>query len=676
MATPTDQSRPRDRITGATLARMIGFVRRTSGDPPGLRNEQARLIASHPAIIAIWHGQFMMIPAYCPPEVKVRIMIARHGDAELFAETLKHFDMELIRGAGAGNRKGDRGGTHALRAALTALEAGYSVPMTADVPPGPARVAGLGIVTLARLSGRPIIPVAIATSRFRALNTWSRMTINMPFSKAGVVVGEPIHVPRETTADALERYRLDVETALNTATREAYRRAGADPRRATPGPSFDRALGPPAPGAALATYRGIMTAGRLAAPAVLGIRTRQGKEIAARRNERYGIASAARPAGQLVWFHAASVGETNAVLPVIDEMTRARPALQFLLTTGTVTSAKLAAERLGPNARHQFAPLDVPSYVKSFLDHWRPDLGVFVESEIWPNLILESAYAKIPLALVNARMSKRSFRRWRGRRGLAEPLFGRLDLVLSQNPNFARQYLELGAQTAEAVGNLKIDAPPQPINAQALADLKVAIGDRPVLLAASTHEGEEAILADAYRDLAATVVNPLLIIAPRHPERATAILQALKARGFTVAQRSAGEVPSAATQIYLADTMGELGTLYALSPVAFIGKSLVPEGGQNPIEAVRHGAVVLTGPSYFNFQDATSALIDAGGAIVVRDATELAANAARLLRDLGACAAVDRKAQATLATMTGALAKTTAALLALLPPDGGPARGA
>ena len=377
----------------------------------------------------------------------------------------------------------------------------------------------------------------------------------------------------------------------------------------------------------------------------------------------------------MIWCHAASVGETNAVLPVIDEMARARPSLQFLLTTGTVTSAKLAAERLGPNARHQFVPLDVPSYVKSFLDHWRPDLGVFVESEIWPNLILESAKQKIPLALVNARMSKRSFRRWRGRPGVAQPLFGRLNLVLSQNPQFARQYLELGAQAAETVGNLKIDAPPQPINPQALADLKSAIGDRPVLLAASTHDGEEDVLAEAYRALATTLTNPLIIIAPRHIDRAENILHTVKARGLTIAQRSKAEMPTAKTQIYLADTMGELGTLYALSPVAFIGKSLVPEGGQNPIEAARHGTAILTGPSYFNFQDATSALIDAGGAIVVRNATELAENAARLLRDPDARAAVDRKAQAALATMSGALAKTTAALLALLPPEGGPSRG-
>lgn len=650
------------------LARMIRLVRRTAADPPDLAAAQARLSAAHPAIIAFWHGQFMMIPSYCPSEVKVRVMVARHGDAELFAETLRHFDMELIRGAGAGTRKGDRGGASALRAAIDALDSGYSVPMTADVPPGPARVAGVGIVTLARLSGRPIVPVAIATSRYKSLNTWSRMTINLPYARAGVVVGEPIGVPREARAEGLERYRLAVETALNAATRAAYAQAGADPRRATPGQSFDPAQGPPAPGMGLIVYRGATSAGRLFAPAILGARARRGKEMPERRNERYGRASAPRPAGTLVWAHAASVGETIAVLPVIAEMTRARPALQFLLTTGTVTSARLAAERLPQNAWHQFAPLDTPAYVQAFLDHWRPDLGVFVESEIWPNLILESSARKIPLALVNARMSRRSFRSWRGRPGLAGPLFGRLSLVLSQNPLFTRQYLELGAQAAVTAGNLKIDAPPPPVDTAALAALKDVLGSRPVLLAASTHDGEEAVLADAHRLLEASVTAPLTMIAPRHPDRADAIMALLGARGLAVARRSQKQMPGPETQIYLADTMGELGTMFAVSPVAFIGKSLVPEGGQNPIEAVRHGAVVLTGPSWFNFSDATGTLVKAGGAIVVHDAAELAREAARLLADKEARAAVDRKAQAALATMSGALRTTTEALLALLPP--------
>src|SRR5581483_2847098 len=251
----------------------------------------------------------------------------------------------------------------------------------------------------------------------------------------------------------------------------------------------------------LKTYRALTSCARPIAPLLLSLRGRRGKEEPLRRNERLGRASVKRPSGQLVWFHAASVGETNAILPVMKALSQERPSLSFLLTTGTVTSAQLAAKRLGPRAVHQYAPLDAPEYVASFLDHWRPDLGVFTESEIWPNLILESAARGIPLALVNARMTKRSFRRWRRSLSFAQPLFSRCTVVLAQNETLARRFSALGAPSVIPAGNLKIDAPPAVVDSVELERLRQALHGRPVLIAASTHEGEEQIIAEAHRKL-------------------------------------------------------------------------------------------------------------------------------------------------------------------------------
>ena len=252
--------------------------------------------------------------------------------------------------------------------------------MTADVPGGEARQAGLGVVMVARQSGRPILPMAIATSRYMAFNTWSRMTLNLPWSDLGFAIGEPVSVPRDASPEELEACRLAVENSLNTATQLAYERAHADPTRATPG----LPRGSTKPGMRLWAYRAFTSLARPAVPLLLNMRARRGKEDPSRRDERLGRPSIARPAGKLVWVHAASVGETNAVLPLMGQLRERRPELSFLLTTGTVTSAKLAAERLGPNALHQYAPLDAPEYVRGFLDHWHPDLAIFTNRKSGP----------------------------------------------------------------------------------------------------------------------------------------------------------------------------------------------------------------------------------------------------------------------------------------------------
>lgn len=664
MANVPDRPKLIYRLAGGALARYIRYVHRTCWQTREMTEAVEAYYRHHPCIVGMWHGQFMLLPLIKPSFIPVDIMVARHSDAELLGVALKDFDMRLIRGAGAGSRGKDRGGTHAYRATVQALREGRTVALTADVPGAEARRAGMGIVMIARQSGRPILPVAIATTRYLAFNTWSRMTINLPYSGLGFAAGPMVWVPHDAEPADLERYRQAVEESLNFATTQAYQRAGADPERATPGVPL---AGSTQPGLRLKAYRTLTGLMRPVVPVLLALRARRGKEEPHRRQERLGRSNIPRPAGQLAWFHAASVGETLAILPLMAELARERPALSFLLTTGTVTSAKLAAERLGPRAVHQYVPLDAPQYVARFLDHWKPDLAVFTESEIWPNLILQSSDRGIPLTLVNARMTKRSFRRWRRNAGVALPLFSRFDVVLAQNDSLARRFASLGARGTVAAGNLKVDAPPPPVSPADLESLAAALGGRPLFVAASTHDGEEQIIADALAALARDLPDLCTIIAPRHPERGGAIVEMLKARGLTVAQRSLGQLPDRNTQAYVADTIGELGLLYKLAPVAFIGGSLVDRGGQNPIEAVRLGAVVLTGPHWQNMADAYQALISNQGAIEVRSADEIAVAVRDLFRNETKLAGMRTRANSALATISGALPRTVEALLRFLP---------
>ncbi len=365
----------------------------------------------------------------------------------------------------------------------------------------------------------------------------------------------------------------------------------------------------------------------------LARRIRRGKEDPDRIAERFGRPSRPRPPGPLIWLHAASVGEAFSVLALMERLLATRPGLALLVTSGTVSSARLLAGRLPAGAFHQFAPVDRLAWVQGFLDHWRPDLAIWVESEFWPNLVGETQRRGIPMALVNARLSDRSFRRWQRLPALVGPLLRGFAVALGQDSAQAERLAALGALGAKSVGNLKFAAAPLPADPAKLEELRRSIGDRPVWLAASTHPGEEAIAAAAHRRLKVRFPDLLTIIAPRHAPRAPEIIGALSAMGLRVAQRSRGEAPDPATEIYLADTMGELGLLYRAVGIAFLGGSLVPIGGHNPIEPAQLDTAVLTGPALFNFAAVYEAMFAAGAALRVTDEADLAEAVDRLFAD-------------------------------------------
>jgi 3-deoxy-D-manno-octulosonic-acid transferase len=367
-----------------------------------------------------------------------------------------------------------------------------------------------------------------------------------------------------------------------------------------------------------------------AAPALrLYLRARQarGKELPGRLAERRGIDSTPRPPGRLVWLHAASVGETVSILPVLSALAERAPTV--LLTTGTVTSAALLAQRLEPalagRVLHRFAPLDVPAWVGRFLDHWRPNVAGFVESELWPNLLAACRARGIPTMLINARLSDRSLARWRHAPALARQMLDGFAQVQPRSETDAARLRALGCCRLGEPGDLKLAAPPLPADEPELQRLREQLRGRPVWLAASTHQGEEAHILAAHRSLAEKHRGLLTIIAPRHPERGAAI----PADGY----RSRGDDPPAGG-VWVADTLGELGLWYRLTGMTFIGRSLhAPGGGQNPLEAARLGCAIAVGPHTANFTDHVAMLRSAGALSVAEDAAELARWVDMLLAD-------------------------------------------
>ncbi len=365
----------------------------------------------------------------------------------------------------------------------------------------------------------------------------------------------------------------------------------------------------------------------------LGKRLRAGKEDPLRFNERLGRSSSPRPKGKLLWMHAASVGESLSLLALIEHLRARRPGLNLMVTTGTVTSAQVLAERLPKGVIHQFMPFDTAGKANRFLDHWKPDLTIWVESEFWPNMLSTVKKRKIPSILINGRVSAKSFGNWKRVPGVIKELLSTFSLALGQTPADADRLAALGAVTARSVGNLKFAAPPLPVSDMDFKALRDMIKERPVWLAASTWPGEEAIAARAHLLLKAKSSNILTIIVPRHPVRAPEILDALRETGLSVARRSAGQPPGPDTDIYLADTIGELGLFMRLAQVVFMGKSLTAPGGQNPIEPARLGRPVLFGPKMDNFDEVRHRMIGAGAAIEVSDAGALEIALANLIAD-------------------------------------------
>ncbi len=409
---------------------------------------------------------------------------------------------------------------------------------------------------------------------------------------------------------------------------------------------------------------------RLAGPAVtrlLDQRAARGKEDPARRHERLGRPQRPRPPGRLVWIHAASVGESLAVLPLVERLLAGDAELSVMVTTGTVTSAELMAKRLpATRAFHQYVPVDLPGAVAGFLDHWRPDLVLWIESEFWPNLLGAIRRRAIPCALVNARLSGKSFANWRRAPGTARRLLSVFRLALAQTAAEADRLRTLGIGDSRAIGNLKYASSPLPAAPDSLAALSAAIGPRPVWCFASTHPGEEAMAIAAHGTVMERVPGALLLLVPRHPSRGAEVADLLTQSRLAFTRRSLGALPAAGDAAYLVDTLGEMGLVFRTAPVTVMGGSFAPVGGHNPIEPALLDSAVIHGPHMANFAEIQAAMEAAGGLLPLEGPAGIGDAVAGLLTD------PDRRTTQTVAARdvalrnAGALDAVMAALAPLL----------
>lgn len=414
----------------------------------------------------------------------------------------------------------------------------------------------------------------------------------------------------------------------------------------------------------LRLYRGTAALLEPVAAGLLVWRRGRGKEDATRMAERRGYPGVNRPAGRLIWLHGASVGETMALTPLVARL-QAR-GLNVLVTSGTVTSANLLARRLPAQVIHQYLPLDVPRYMRRFLDYWRPEIGLICESEIWPNLMIEAGRRDIPLVMVNGRMSERSHGRWSRMPRAARALMAGFEICLAQSRGDGQRLSDLGAPRVSLVGNLKFDVPPPPAAASTLAMLDGLVAGRPLWLAASTHPGEEEQILDVHARLRASLPGLLTIIVPRHPARGMEIERMAQDRGFGAGRRAAGLDPDSAIEVYVADTLGETGLFFRLASVVFMGATLVPNGGHNPIEPAKLGAAIVHGPHVANASDVFAALDESGGAVAIENEEGLARVVYYWLSDPKAARQAARAASITVEELGGALHRTLQAIEPLL----------
>ncbi len=422
----------------------------------------------------------------------------------------------------------------------------------------------------------------------------------------------------------------------------------------------------------VAAYR---AASRIAAPALrrcLRRRLARGREDAGRVGERMGVPSAPRPDGPLVWIHAASVGEAVSVLAVVERLNRERPEAAVLMTSGTVTSARVLAARLPEGVIHQYAPVDQLLWVRRFLDHWRPDFVLWTESEFWPAALSEIGARGLPAALVNARLSARSWRRWRRARWVIRRLLRSFELCMAQSEADAERLRDLGAPRVLCTGNLKVAAAPLPAPEDALRELRAALAGRPAWIAFSTHPGEEGIVMRAHPLIAARHPGLVTVVAPRHPERGAEIADMARRLGLRTARRSLGEPVVGGPGILLADTIGELGLFFRLCGAALVGGSLVPAGGHNPIEPALLDCPIVHGPHMENFRAVESELRMAGAAALARTADDVAREVGDLLSDAALrarrVAAARRIADAGHRVLDAVFAPLDGMLDAVLPP--------
>lgn len=354
-------------------------------------------------------------------------------------------------------------------------------------------------------------------------------------------------------------------------------------------------------------------------------RLRAGKEHPTRYRERYGISEIPRPEGTVIWIHGASVGESLSALPILHWFRQHAPDTTLLMTSGTVTSAEILKKRAGDMILHQFIPWDHPKWTQRFMGHWKPDAVIWLESELWPNHLRLIDKAKIPALLMNGRLSQTSFDRWRKwAPKLAKGLLDGFEHILAQTYRDQARFEDLSDRSIPLMPNLKYASDQLPVRVTDLDGLMAQIGDRRVLVLASSHPNEEDMLIESLEPYWDQLDNWLIVIVPRHPARGNEIMTSLLKRGKTVGLRSRGDSPTVAYKIYIADTLGELGLWFSVSDLTLMGGSWIEHGGHNPIEPAHFANPIILGPYMFNFSRIEQDMLEAQTVIKLSNLDEVA----------------------------------------------------
>jgi len=583
---------------------------------------------NHGVIMVSWHGRALMLPYLgrnMPRPVKA--LVSPHADGAIIGKILKRYDIYPIDGSS------DRRAVGAAMEIIEELKGGATVTLISDGPRGPRMRLNKSVIYFASKTGKPIVGMTYSSEKAKVINSWDAMLLPKLFKKGVVKCTKPMFVAPDVDENEVERLRKQMEDELNQLTFEADEACGLPkilplntikPRRKRHWGSKCFVFIP--------VYRLLMT---LLFPLIRATyikkRQKNGKEPTERFNERLGNYTHERPKGKLYWFHGASVGEAISMLPLIDKLLKEDKGLHIMVTTGTLTSAEIMAKRLPERAFHQFIPFDVPKFANSLLTYFRPDAVLWFESELWPSLLYETKKYGIPLILVNGRISDKSLRNWIYVKPVSRELLSCFTLLLGQSEQDKERLQVLSSIPAQCVGNIKYAGMPLPIDEEMLKELKSAVGKRQVFLISSTHHDEEAQLAVELPRLQAAVKDILVIVVPRHPNRGAEIAEMFQEKGFKTEQRAKGGLIGADTEIYVADTIGEMGLWYKLASVSFIGGSLIPHGGQNFIEPAKDKNAVIVGPFMHNFTDMTARAKEAYALVQVNNAKEVVDEAISLL---------------------------------------------
>ncbi|WP_265793104.1 glycosyltransferase N-terminal domain-containing protein [Acetobacter thailandicus] len=613
-------------------------------------------------IIAFWHENLPLSPAIWwwakqqNPLLRVNVLISRNSDGRLIAEIVRKWQVGSI--AGSSDRKGkNKGGAAAIRRMRACLKNGSLVTITPDGPRGPRRVVQQGVMAIASMADKPVVPVGASCLNFR-LKSWDKMFFPLPFGRGVFVCGDPIYPDRKN------------EKATHQLTESLTRQMTlAEEKRRSSKTAQNFSFIKPVKVVPSRLWYGAASVLSPALPFLLRWRQSKGKELPSRVREKMGFATCSRPSGKVIWFHAASVGEVVSVLPLVESCLTYNPDCHALVTTGTVTAAQLVEKRKNTlktnnNIIHQFVPFDVPRWGKRFLSYWQPQVAVFTESELWPNLFGLCHAKNLPVILVNGRMSERSLATWSKAPDVIRRMLERCRWVFPRSAQDKAHFSAFGRLNYGPTGDIKMAAPPLPVDEKALLQVKKCTEGRPVFLAASTHEGEEEIILQAAAFARKKIPQLLTVIVPRHPERGNVV--AALAGGAP--RRSMGALPDSTMPVWVCDTLDELGLFYRVSDCVFIGNSLEEVkghgGGHNPLEPARLDNALATGPLIQNFTDAFEML--GQSVTVTRSAESLAEWVISVLSDKQVMMARAVAAKEAIAGHSGLLMTLTEKIMALV----------